>query len=196
MNTLGERLQDIQRYEVLYQKVSNSLLSRPHCPNPGPLSASRTARVAGRGFAWWIAALDWLQEAGLRPMRRGGVVLGAGFPPPRRRVPGFLESPAAALLAPGSCCPSCSRPGDQTEHGLRHCGSGKTEPRPHPSVPLLARLPYGKGCLWLPAEKAREPGTSRQLGAPPRLGVGLGRGPGDRRSWEVFLPGLWWGAVG
>lgn len=154
------------------------------------------ARVAGRGFAWWIAALDWLQEAGLRPMRRGGVVLGAGFPPPRRRVPGFLESPAAALLAPGSCCPSCSRPGDQTEHGLRHCGSGKTEPRPHPSVPLLARLPYGKGCLWLPAEKAREPGTSRQLGAPPRLGVGLGRGPGDRRSWGVFLPGLWWGAVG
>ena len=88
----------------------------------------------------------------------------------------------AILFAPGGCSPSSSGPEDQVEHGLGHCGSSKTEPSSGPSTPPSARLPDGKGCLWLPAEEAREPGAPRRPGAPARSEMGPGRGGwGGRR---------------
>ena len=60
------------------------------------------------------------------------------------------------------------------EHGLGRCGSSKTGPRPGRSALPPARLPDREGCLWLPAEEAREPGARGLPGAPPRSGWGLG----------------------
>lgn len=79
-------------------------------------------------------------------------------------------------------------------HGLGHCGSNKTGPRPGPSAPPPARLPDREGCLRLPAEEAREPGAPGRPGAPPRSGVGPGRWAWGLGRQGAFLPGLGCGA--
>lgn len=192
-NTPGRRLQEIQRHHGLYQ---NALLNTSHFPNPRPPPASRTVR-APPGPGAWLRLVD--PCSGLAPRGRPPANQAWGRCPGRSpRLPGGAlcasAVPEATLPACGVCCPTLSGPGEQAEHGLGHCGSSKTDPRPNPFAPPGAWLPDGKGCLWLSAKEAREPGTPRRPGAPPRSGMGPGRGPADWGSGAP-LPGLPWGAA-
>lgn len=92
-------------------------------------------------------------------------------PPPR-----WVRAGATSLRPrPLDIPPRSLGPGGLVGYGLGRCGSSKTGPRQGRSGLPPARLPDREGCLWLPAEEAREPGARGRPGAPPRSGWGLGR---------------------
>lgn len=153
--------------------------AKPHCPNPRPLSASRTKRVVGRGFAWWIAALDWLQEAGPRPIRRGGVVLGAGFPRCRRRgIPGFLQSQQRPSFLPAAAAPRA--PGQETRRNMASATVAAARRSLGRTPPFLFRRGYQteRGVYGYRPRKPQSREPRGDLARPPGSGWGWAGGLG------------------
>lgn len=158
-----------------------TLCSAGHTAQIQGHSASRTTRVAGRGFAWWIAVLDWLQEAGPRPIRRGGVFPAASAARPR--VPGV---PAAALLAPGGCCPSCQ----ETRRKMASATVAAARRSLGRTPPFLFRRGYQteRGVYGYRPRKPESREPRGGLARPPGSGWGWAGGLGAGEAEESSCP--------
>lgn len=170
----------IQHTQLGYRKAG-TLPSAPLLfPNAGPSSASRPSRVSRdpSRAAWLCGPLIWIGSKGrvLANQEWGCCSRGRVFPPRLSAPPRWVSAGATSLRPrPLDIPPRSLGPGGLVGHGLGRYGSSKTGPRSGRSALPPARLPDREGCLWLPAEEAREPGARGRPGAPPRSGWGLGR---------------------